>query len=197
MADAESDETFFRDLLQYLGAYAHLQQTIDDAVVGVFLSQRLGGVARFVHDLAIDRIRDSQRPELLQLVATETGSDALLGQYKQVYGRVRKFRNEIAHVARVRHIGDSSVELVSRSVTTPGTPATARTVVTRGALGNRQLECEWLTAQATYVAAVELVKRDNLGVPRRTQTKIGHTPVRLIRPTEDPKSWDRISYQPL
>lgn len=79
-----SNEDMRSLLLQFLGAFAHLQTMIDHFVLKPFLRKRMPKAASVVWKRVVTRVGDEEWKDLFKAIAREIGGDAELDQFGQV-----------------------------------------------------------------------------------------------------------------
>lgn len=172
---------------RFVGAFAHNQVFIDDMLTKRFLEVRVPETSKFLLESSMRRLRDSERPRLVTLIAADTDSDADLSCFTDVYKRVKKMRDKCAHSVRVTSISNDELELTQSVLTSGPDPSVDSESVTRSELIDALKSCAWIEAQLMYILdSSDLIEKMYLGGQR----------VGVAKPTRLPKDWDGIVLTP-
>lgn len=175
-------------MFRFLGAFAHLQNFIDEHMADLFLKKRIPNAATFFWKGAVSRIRDSERPQLVQYIASDISADADLSCFNTVYADVKKLRDRSAHAARVEAVSNDEVRFTPTILTSGSDPKVIWTTISRSQLVDAIKSCAWLEAQIQYAMySSDLV----------TKMFQAGQEVEVVKPTRLPKDWDGIVLRPL
>ncbi len=175
-------------LFRFLGAFAHIQNYIDEHLATRFLEKRIPNAATFFWDGAVSRIRDSERPKLVQKIASDISSEADLSCFSTIYADVKKLRDQSAHAARVEAVSKDEVRITPTILTSASEPEVNWTTITRSQLDNAIKSCAWLEAQIQYA-----MYSGDLGMKMYK----GGQEVEAVKPSRLPKDWDGVALRPL
>lgn len=177
------DEDIHALMLRFMGGFAHVQSYIDEYVARIFLDNRIPHSASFFWDSAVSRIRDSERPRLVQQIAADLSSDADLSCFNSVYADVKRVRDQAAHAARVEAVSDDELRITKTILASASKPPVQPTTLTRRQLFEAIRSCAWLEAQVQYILySSDLVQKMIFGQHRAE--------VEVVKPTRLPKDWD-------
>ncbi|ORM04569.1 hypothetical protein [Prescottella equi] len=175
-------------MFRFLGAFAHVQNFIDESLTKTFLEKRIPNAASFFWDGAVSRIRDSDRPKLVQRIASDISSDADLSCFNTIYADVKRLRDRSAHAARIEVQSQDEVRITPSIVMSGPSPELEWTTVTRLELVDALKRCAWLEAQIQYAMySGDLIK----------QVYLGGQQVEVVKPTRHPKDWGEVVLRPL
>ncbi|MDO3335127.1 calponin homology domain-containing protein [Mycobacteroides abscessus] len=185
-----SHETGTEDIhtlvLKLLGAFAHLQDFVDNAIAKMFFDKRMPHTADLVWRRAVSRINDAERIELFLNIAEDIGTDADLSSTKDIYMGIKAVRDRVAHSATFRLDADGRLIMSKSVLSTFSKPIPAPMEVSLVQISNALWECRWLEAQMLYVAL-----HNQQGI-RVSQGPVVQT---TRKPAATPAEWDGIVFQ--
>lgn len=173
-------------LLRFLGSFSHLQDLIDQVVTKVFFEKRMPIACDIVWKRTVGRIKDEERVELFMAIAAEVGTDAELGSFKATFMQVKRFRDSVAHSARIQAKGNDRLDVNRTLVRSWKDPELSATEVSRDELARVLRHCAWLDAQVVYVLSSEKLLKE---------ARLGSTLMEVLKPTGRPDDWDGALYR--
>lgn len=140
-------------VFEILGNFSHVQSMIDDGLAGIFLRSRIPATGKVLHGLAIERIRDSERPRLVAAIATDLGKTDEIdtGVFSSTYSEVKTTRDRIGHASEIAVQADGSVRLATFGTPKKVPPGSDPYLITADELERAALSCGWMSAVVNFL----------------------------------------------
>lgn len=167
--------------LTLVGEFSKLQEAVD-GLAAFYTDRKAAGLKRYLHNQgALKRIPDRHRARLVLDVAADLGTDADLTLFADVFHRVKRVRDGIAHAVYTERVDCDTLRLAKGYWTTFGATSNEPLTVSRAELEKRLHEARWLLQHIHYI-----VGSGGLS----TRQHLGSRPVAMTKPPADPQDWD-------
>jgi hypothetical protein len=170
--------------LVVVGEFAAVQDTID-GIVNLYARRRAPSLVDFLKSRGVlKQIRDKERPALLQAIATESQVQSDLSKFHDVFHRVCRVRDAIAHAAMTERVDADTLRLTksvwSGAGAAQGDKPTV-TTVSRDQLESLLRDARWLLQHVRFV-----IGADDLVFKMHYRGQL----LTLVQPPADPADWD-------
>lgn len=137
--------------LTLFGEFSKLQEAVD-GLAAFYTDRKAAGLKRHLHDQgALKRIPDRHRARLVLDIAANLGTDVDLTLFTDVFHRVKRVRDGIAHAVHTERVDCETLRLAKGYWTTFGATSDEPLTVSRPELKTRLHEARWLLQHIHYI----------------------------------------------